>query len=160
MAAFQILYNINSFRSLYSLNSKQKGYDYLSNNSSIFTPGYGLVNQPVVILSRWQKPGDETNIQKFTASSSSDAFNNTNIYIPSSDANISDASFIRCKNISASYELPSKITNSIKAEKFMLYIYAQNLFTITKYKGADPETQNMFVLPPLKTIVMGIQITF
>jgi len=139
---------------------KQKGYNYLSNNSSIFTPGYGLVNQPVVILGRWQKPGDETNIQKFTASSSSDAFNNTNIYIPSSDANISDASFIRCKNISASYELPSKAANSIKAEKCTLYIYAQNLFTITKYKGADPETQNMFVLPPLKTIVIGIQITF
>lgn len=139
---------------------KQKGYDYLSNNSSIFTPGYGLVNHPVVILNRWQKPGDEVSIQKFTASSSSDAFNNMNSYIPLSDANISDASFIRCKNISASYELPPKITNSIGAGKYMIYMYAQNLFTITKYKGADPETQNMFVLPPLKTIVMGIQITF
>jgi TonB-linked SusC/RagA family outer membrane protein len=139
---------------------KQKGYDYLSNNNAIFTPGYGLVNQPVIVLNRWQKPGDKSAVQKFTASSASDAFSNMNDYLPLSDANISDASFIRCKNISASYEIPSGISNSLRLEKCVVYLYAQNLFVITKYKGADPETQNMFVLPPLKTIVAGLRITF
>ncbi|MEI9912240.1 MAG: hypothetical protein WDO71_22860 [Bacteroidota bacterium] len=37
---------------------------------------------------------------------------------------------------------------------------AQNLLTFTSYKGADPETQNFYQLPPLKTIVFGIQFTF
>ncbi len=139
---------------------KQKGYNFLSNNSSIYTPGYGLVNQPVAVLNRWQKPGDVTNIQRFTASSSSDAFKQMNIYLPISDANISDASFIRCKNISVSYDIPSKFSSFIKAEKCVLFLHVQNLFVITKYEGADPETQNMFVLPPLKTIVAGFNITF
>lgn len=139
---------------------KQQGYDYLSNNSSVYTPGYGLVNHPVLVLNRWQNLGDVTNIQKFTATSSSVAFDNMNSYLPSSDANISEASFIRCKNISASYELPSKLANKIGLLKCMIYARGQNLFTVTKYKGADPETQNMFVLPPLKTIVLGLQLTF
>jgi hypothetical protein len=45
-------------------------------------------------------------------------------------------------------------------KKSRVYIQAQNLFTITRYKGIDPETQNLLALPPLRTIVAGLQITF
>lgn len=138
---------------------KQKGYNFLSNNSTVYTPGYGLINQPVAVLSRWQKPGDISNIQQFTATSSTDAFKRMNFYLPISDANISDASFIRCKNISFSYDLPAKFSNAIKSEKCLVFLHVQNLFVITKYEGADPETQNMFVLPPLRTIVAGFNLT-
>ena len=41
-----------------------------------------------------------------------------------------------------------------------IYLNAQNLFTITDYKGNDPENQNFYALPPLKTIVAGLQFTF
>jgi hypothetical protein len=41
-----------------------------------------------------------------------------------------------------------------------LYIQAQNLFTITGYKGLDPETQSASVLPPLRVITFGAQVTF
>ena len=139
---------------------KQPGYNFISNNNSLYTPGYGLVNQPVAVLDRWQKSGDVTGIQKFTANSSSEAFYNMNVYLPLSNANISDASFVRCKNVSLSYSLPTTISKRIHADNCIFYINAQNLFVITGYKGADPETQNLFVLPPMKTVTGGFKIIF
>jgi TonB-linked SusC/RagA family outer membrane protein len=74
-----------------------------------------------------------------------------------SDANIVDASFIRMKNVSLSYNLPAKWVPQIKNVR--LYLQGQNLFTITGYEGFDPESQGV-VTPPLRSIVAGLQCTF
>lgn len=139
---------------------KQSGYNFLSNNSAIYTPGYDIANQPTEVLKRWQRPGDVSSIQRFGAGFSSLVPQTTNIYTPTSDQNITDASFVRCKNILVSYELPYRFIKSFKATKCEMYIQAQNLFVITAYKGADPENQDMFVLPPLRSVVFGINLTF
>lgn len=76
-----------------------------------------------------------------------------------SDANIVDASFIRMKNVNLSYVLPSKWISKVHAQQIRVFTQAQNLFTITKYKGFDPESQGI-VTPPLRTIVAGLQFTF
>ena len=53
---------------------------------------------------------------------------------------VEDGSFVRLKNISLSYNLPSKMLERLKVVKGLrATIGAQNLFTITKYKGYDPE---------------------
>jgi len=39
-------------------------------------------------------------------------------------------------------------------------VQGQNLWTITKYKGADPEFRNGGLLPPLRIITTGLQLTF
>ncbi len=44
-------------------------------------------------------------------------------------------------------------------QKAVFYIRGQNLFTITKYKGFDPETVNRNALPVLRLITGGIQLT-
>jgi hypothetical protein len=80
--------------------------------------------------------------------------------MPGSNAIYGDASFIRLKNISLSYSVPESSLRRLKISGIKAYINAQNLLTITKYKGLDPETQNMFVLPPMRTIAAGIQLTF
>ncbi|HTN17026.1 MAG TPA: hypothetical protein VL092_05040, partial [Chitinophagaceae bacterium] len=137
---------------------KQSGRNYLSQLSSV--PGYDYRNQPAFVLSRWRNPGDKTSIEKFTQDVSSTAFNNAMSYLADSDAIYSDASFIRGKNISLSYSLPVSVIKKVKAERLSLYMNAQNLFTITNYKGSDPENQNLYALPPLKTIAAGIQLNF
>jgi hypothetical protein len=43
------------------------------------------------------------------------------------------------KNLQIGYSLPEKILKTIKMEKIRIYATANNLFTITKYKGFDPE---------------------
>jgi TonB-linked SusC/RagA family outer membrane protein len=138
---------------------KQKGANYLFSLSNT-VPGYRFSNQPSIVLNRWQKPGDISDIQRFTSSASSQAYNNAIRYVVNSDVVYSDASFIRCKNLTLSYQLPKQWIKSLKAENFRLYITAQNLFVITNYVGADPENQSLFILPPLKTITGGIQFNF
>lgn len=136
---------------------KQIGANYLLALAST-VPGYRFSNQPVIVLNRWQKPGDIADIQKFTALPTSVVYNNATRYIVSSNAVYSDASYIRCKNIAFSYGLPDKWLKKIKMETCKLFAHAQNLFTLTNYLGADPENQSLLILPPLKTIIIGLQI--
>jgi hypothetical protein len=75
-----------------------------------------------------------------------------------SDKGYTDASFLRIKNISLSYSLPDKWVEKWHMKKLRIYAQGQNLFTITKYKGFDPETQDLTLLPPLRTITAGLQI--
>jgi hypothetical protein len=136
---------------------KQNGYNYL-NTLGGNVPGYSYYNQPVIVLSAWQKPGDKTNIEKFT-STPGDAYNAASNYLIGSDAIISDASYIRLKNLSLSYNLPNGWLTKLHITNSRLYLQGENLFTITNYVGADPENQNMYILPPLKAITIGIQLT-
>jgi hypothetical protein len=73
-----------------------------------------------------------------------------------SDAMLSDASFIRLKNVNLSYAFSSAQLKRFGLQSLRVYMQAQNLFTITHYLGFDPESQGV-VLPPLRTISAGIQ---
>jgi TonB-linked SusC/RagA family outer membrane protein len=75
-----------------------------------------------------------------------------------SDATVTDASFIRLKNVSLSYSLPDALMKKWHMQTIRFYLQGQNLVTITGYKGYDPETQGT-VLPPLRTLTAGLQIT-
>ena len=114
-------------------------------------------NQPVMVLDRWQKAGDHAMYEQYTQTFSPAAI--SSFYLINSSAKLTDASFCRLKNLSVSYTLPSAWLKSAKIEKCRFYIEGQNLFVITKYKGADPENQSLYQLPPLKRLVVGIQIT-
>ncbi len=138
---------------------KQTGKSYLS-QFAYSPPGFAS-NQPVGVLKRWQKPGDITDIQQFISTySGSPAFLANFALFRQSDGIYGDASFIRLKNISASYSLPAHIVKKLKMSVIRAYLNAQNLVTISRFKGLDPETQNINVLPPLRTVVAGIQFTF
>jgi TonB-linked SusC/RagA family outer membrane protein len=67
------------------------------------------------------------------------AFSTTNIDYFESSRFLENGNFARLKNINLSYHLP---TNTIKKVDLKLFIGATNLFTITKYKGIDPEATN------------------
>ncbi len=80
--------------------------------------------------------------------------------LSSSSAIYSDASYVRLKNLSVSYQITGALLKRLHSENFQIYLLGQNLFTLTKYKVTDPETQNLYVLPPLRTITIGLQSTF
>ncbi len=52
---------------------------------------------------------------------------------------IEDGSYFRAKIIQLGYTIPGSLTNKIKLQNVRLYVQAQNLFTITKYSGPDPD---------------------
>lgn len=128
---------------------KKKGYNEFY---SFGTPGM-MSNFPVAVLDRWQKPGDkDKKFQRYTTGVDSKALQAYNNFLSSTGV-IEDASYIRLKTIAISYRLPIKELNGL------IYIQGQNLWTLTKMKGVDPETERTF-LPTTKRIVIGGKIEF
>jgi TonB-dependent starch-binding outer membrane protein SusC len=52
---------------------------------------------------------------------------------------VMDGSYARLKNLSLGYNLPAALVKNMRISKFRVYVSAQNLLTITKYEGYDPE---------------------
>ncbi|HSZ33091.1 MAG TPA: SusC/RagA family TonB-linked outer membrane protein, partial [Puia sp.] len=135
---------------------KQDGYNYLMSNP--IEPGmYG--NQPTVVMNRWQHPGQLAPVEKFSQDYGP-AYNAYNNLVYSSDGNISDASFIRLKNLSLSYSFSGLWFSRMKMQNARIYLQGQNLLTITHYLGMDPENQSNSILPPLKIVTAGFQCSF
>ncbi len=56
-----------------------------------------------------------------------------------SDRYIEDGSYIRLKNITLGYTFPKALLQKVKIDNVRAYINIQNLYTLTKYTGYDPE---------------------
>lgn len=126
----------------------------LKERSAIYNgiPGLVNANQSVEILNRWQNPGDLAEFAKYTTRNSVSYINYSQ-----SDAIYSNASYIRLKNASISYQLSDKWLKSIGFQKCLVFARGQNLFLLTKYNGLDPDTPNLGSMPLSKTFVVGIQ---
>lgn len=138
---------------------KQTSYNYLYKIYSNKPPGISRSNQPSLLDDYWQKTDDITSLQKLTASTNSTAYEGISNFSASSGV-ISDASYIRIKMLAISYNLPSKILKKVYLTKCRFYISSNNLGVLTKFKATDPETVDIFTLPPLRTIALGIHIGF
>jgi hypothetical protein len=86
----------------------------------------------VGILNVWT-PQHETDVPTFSPSSQN--------YINSSRW-VYSGSYIKLKNISVSYHFPQAWLGP-RVKNLEVYVSSQNLFTITKYPGYDPEITNM-----------------
>ncbi len=56
-----------------------------------------------------------------------------------SDVYVEDGSYVRLRNVQLGYTLPAGLLKNLSISKVRVYFSAQNLFTITKYSGLDPE---------------------
>ena len=56
---------------------------------------------------------------------------------------IEDGSFLRLKTLTVGYTLPRKIQDKLFLKSARIYFQAQNLFTITRYSGADPKASDI-----------------
>jgi len=114
-------------------------------------------NQYSEVLSRWQESGDQTQIQKFTTISDNNTLNSRVKSL--GNLSIVDASYLRLRNVSLSYTLPKKWIDYLRISNAQVTLQGQNLFTFTNYIGLDPESQG-FNLPPLRTIMFGLNLIF
>ncbi|MDT7832235.1 TonB-dependent receptor [Flavobacteriaceae bacterium S356] len=107
-------------------------------------------------LNAWSQPGDITNFPRLTIANNS--FNNRSTrFIFKND-------YVRMKNISFGYNLPTDVLNRVGLSKVRLYVLGENMFTWQSHKGIDPEqsfnglTANRS--PLQKTLTLGTQIEF
>lgn len=74
--------------------------------------------------------------------------------------NYEDASFIRIKDISVSYDLGRSLLRNTGINKFQIYLTGRNLFTITDWEGLDPELSGQRNIPLQKEFVFGLNFGF
>jgi hypothetical protein len=70
------------------------------------------------------------------------------------------ANFVRIKDITLSYDLANNILKRIGFSKAQIYTTGRNLFTITKWRGLDPELDGQTDIPLQKEYVFGLNLKF
>jgi len=91
----------------------------------------------------------------------------------SSSFYVEDGSFLRAKTLQLGYTIPYKALSKAQISNIRIYVQAQNLFTITKYTGADPDLgvvsgdnsdQNLGVdysgFPNPRQFLVGVNLSF
>lgn len=126
---------------------KQKNRNY---RNIMPVPG-SMNNQPTEVSEVWSGENPSGMYMPYTTLS-----NPLHSLFQNSTAAVSDASYIRLKNVQLSYRIPVKdgLFKSLR-----VYFQGQNLLTFTGYFGIDPEFIGMGFLPPLKTYSFGMQLS-
>lgn len=89
----------------------------------------GRVNMLGEVADRWTPTNACNTVPKYNGYITNDIYSRF----------VEDGSFLRLKNITLGYTLPTNLTKKAKISKIRVYASAQNLFCISKYSGFDPE---------------------
>jgi TonB-linked SusC/RagA family outer membrane protein len=113
----------------------------------------GSYNMSTALLDRWTETNPSNTVPRAVISTSATDLDSRYI---------EDASFLKLRVLSLSYQLPVKIPKA-PTVKFRLLLTAQNLFTLTKYTGYDPEIASGVdsgVYPTARTFTLGFHISY
>ena len=105
------------------------GNDIYNYERSILESGKYFYNQTTALNARWTTEGQHTTIPR---ASYQDSHGNSRF----SDRWIEDGSYLRLNNVTLSYRLP---ISTAYIQGITLYGAAQNIFTITRYLGSNPD---------------------
>jgi len=135
-----------------------QGNDIYNYTRSQLEGGSGYYNQTVAVINRWKTNGEVTNMPKATWG---DPMGNSRF----SDRWIEDGSYLRLRTVTLSYSIPIRQSAFQYA---MVYLTGNNLFTLTKYKGFDPEfsaSESIFgqgidntLEPQVRSVQLGLRI--
>lgn len=119
-------------------------------------------NYQTAILDRWHGEGTSNT----TAILSVDDSRNKN-YTRMSNYYLQKGDYVRIKLVQLGYTLPKDVTDKFGMGKVRFYVTGENLFTITKYTGYDPEIAagdsfgiDRAYYPQARTFIFGANITF
>ena len=138
-------------------------YDIVNGTDMLTTNMYGWDNQSTAVLDRWRNPGDQTDIPR--------AIYQGGYNWLGSDRYVEDASFLRFRSATFSYNLPKSALENLRLDDLRVYVTADNIMTFTKYRGQDPEVNmrggdpfgiaiDYSRTPPTRRFTLGIQTRF
>jgi len=116
------------------------GNDVLNANRLIFESGWkSQTNQLATYVNRWTTDNPRSDIPRVNA-------NGSEAY---SSRVVEDGSFLRLRNVSLGYTIPSRVMRKARIGQLRVYVSADNIWTITGYSGPDPEvsTRNSVLTP-------------
>jgi len=127
-------------------------------------------NQTTAVLDRWTTPGQITDIPRALPDNIANSQNSTRF--------VENGSYMRVKSATLSYNLPESVLSKWKISNVRVYVTGENLFTITDYKGFDPEVnaftgvndatqnKNTFIgidygtYPQTRNLIFGVNVSF
>lgn len=126
---------------------------------------YDLTNKSKELLDAWTPTNTNTDVPRLNANDK----NNTNRI---SDRYVENGSYLRLKNLTLGYTLPSTLSEKVGIQNVRFYFTGQNLLTFTKYTGADPEIGqqsassymsygvDIGTYPQARTYAFGVKVDF
>ncbi|HAP61320.1 MAG TPA: hypothetical protein DCR93_18085, partial [Cytophagales bacterium] len=124
-------------------------------------------------LNYWREPGDITDIPRPSLASVDET---TDLqWQRFSTQYLEDGSFIRLKNVRVGYRLPTEMIQKVGFTGVNVYAQGQNLYTLTRYLGFDPEIttntasqeslntlqgEDFGTLGQARTVTVGVTIDF
>jgi TonB-linked SusC/RagA family outer membrane protein len=130
---------------------------YNNDRLNVENPGYTASQLSKDLLREWRNPGDITDIPRADPSV---------YFLDGTTRFVENGSYWRLRNVQVSYTLPRSVTQRLKINNLRVFVQGQNLFTITEYRGYDPEVFDGGSLnagaqyPTLKTVTAGINLGF
>lgn len=155
---------------LYSFNlgARWKGFDIMAffqgvyggegwSSGELVSPFFNNYNSAAWMTKRWTPENPNNTYQRVYIDSQRAAIK--------SEYYVEDLSFLRMKNFEIGYTFPKEWVSKIKLSGLRLFVSGQNLFTITRYKGFDPEragvnATNIYDYPLVRTLTAGLNVTF
>lgn len=132
------------------------------NASRIDTEGmFDFRNQSKAVLDHWKRPGMITDIPR--VGNIENSHNSTRF--------VEDGSYLRLKTVTLSYDFNKKWLKKMHLSKLQAYVTGQNLLTLTKYSGYDPEVNaygadavaqgvDYGTYPQSKALIFGLNVEF
>jgi len=117
-------------------------------------------NWQTVALSRWTGEGTSNSYPRLTSNDTNGNFTKM------SDFYLEKGDYLRLKVVQLGYSLPSNLYKKIGASKLRFYLSSENLLTLTKYSGYDPEIGggvfgiDKGVYPQARSFMLGVQLQF
>ena len=152
-----------------TLNAAYKGFDFLifgqGNAGSKIFQGLRRLdieysNWQTVAMSRWTGEGTSNTYPRLTSNDVNKNFSNM------SDFYLEKGDYLRIKQVQIGYTIKSDFLKKADISKFRVYVSSENLLTITKYTGFDPEIGggvygiDKGVYPQARTFMAGLQLQF
>ena len=135
------------------------GNKVLNQDRSLFESDgyYGDQNIWKGAMNYWKQPGDTNVLPK-------PVYNNSSNSMQTSTRYLEDGSYLRIKDVTLSYSLPSKWTKKALMSGVRIYASALNLYTFHNMNYWDPEhgTSGATIIsyPMTRSMIVGVDITF
>jgi hypothetical protein len=161
--------NLPKYTYGFTLNLDYKGFDFMlfaqgAGGNKIFQGlrrlDIGNANYQTRALSRWTGAGTSNDYPRLTSNDANGNFGNM------SDFYLENGDYLRLKVVQIGYTLPGSILKKISATRLRIYLTAENLLTLTKYTGYDPEVGggvfgiDKGMYPQARSFIGGVQLQF
>ena len=89
-------------------------------------------NRSVDVLKAWSPENPNSSIPAISAT-------DVNNEVRMSTYFVEDGSYLKLKSLKLAYDMPKQVLSAMHAKAVKVYFQVENVFTITHYKGLDPE---------------------